>query len=146
VSTSREPASRGIALGDQRNSVPATEASVVASDWCVSTCGLDRLIELSRELPVEAVPLDSIGEIDTPYWSDGSTETPTVRKVVEHARLILEADLTYPIILGPDGRIMDGMHRVARALMEGRAEIDAVRFSSPLEPDYRSCQPHDLPY
>jgi len=38
------------------------------------------------------------------------------------------------------------MHRVARALMEGRAEIDAVRFSSPLEPDFRSCQPHDLPY
>ena len=25
---------------------------------------VDRLIELSRELPVEAVPLDSIGEID----------------------------------------------------------------------------------
>jgi hypothetical protein len=41
---------------------------------------------------------------------------------------------------------MDVMHRVARALMEGKAEIDAVRFPSPLEPDYRNCDPHELPY
>ncbi|MDQ6746414.1 MAG: hypothetical protein M3Z27_10435 [Actinomycetota bacterium] len=52
----------------------------------------------------------------------------------------MEADLSYPIILGHDGRVMDGMHRIARALLEGRNEIDAVRFTSPLEPDYR-----DLP-
>ncbi|MDA8044776.1 MAG: hypothetical protein M0Z30_05995 [Actinomycetota bacterium] len=107
---------------------------------------VDRLIELSRELPVEAVPLDSIGEIDTLYWFDGSAENPTVRKVVEHTALILEADLAYPIILGHDGRVMDGMHRVARALMAGRSHIDAVRFSVPLEADYRNCQPRDLPY
>ena len=42
-----------------------------------------------------------------------------MRKVVEHTALILEADLAYPIILGHDGRVMDGMHRVARALMAG---------------------------
>jgi hypothetical protein len=107
---------------------------------------VDRLLELSGGLPVETLPLDAIGDLDTAYWFDGSAERPTVRKVVEHARLILEADLAYPIILGHDGRVMDGMHRAARALMEGRAEIDAVRFCSPLEPDYRNCQPHDLPY
>jgi len=107
---------------------------------------VDRLIELSCGLSVEPVPLATIGDVDTAYWFDGSAEIPTVRKVVEHIRLILESDLTYPIILGHDGRVMDGMHRVARALMEGRGEIDAVRFSSPLEPDFRSCQPHDLPY
>jgi len=107
---------------------------------------VDRLIELSRELPVAAVPLDSIGEIDTPYWFAGSAETPTVRKVVEHTALILEADLAYPIILGHDGRVMDGMHRVARALMAGREHIDAVRFPTPLEADYRNCRPRDLSY
>ena len=107
---------------------------------------VDRLIELSGGLPVEAVPLDAIGDLDTGYWFDGSAERPTVRKVVEHTRLILEADLTYPILFGHDGRVMDGMHRVARALIEGRVEIDAVRFSSPLEPDYRNCKPHDSPY
>jgi hypothetical protein len=107
---------------------------------------VDRLIALSRDLPIERVAVDSISEIDTVYWFDDSAELPTVRKVVEHARLISEVDFSYPIILGHDGRVMDGMHRIARALLEGRTEIDAVRFRSPLEPDYRSCLPHELPY
>lgn len=119
----------------------------LAEDGCgFDAWDVDRLIELARSLPVETIPLAAIGEIDNGYWFSGSAETPTVRKVVEHTRLILEADLTYPIILGSDGRVMDGMHRVARALLEGRAEIDAVRFPAPLAPDYRNCQPRDLPY
>jgi hypothetical protein len=41
---------------------------------------------------------------------------------------------------------MDGMHRIARALLEGRTTIPAVRFSTDPEPDYRNCRPADLPY
>jgi hypothetical protein len=54
--------------------------------------------------------------------------------------------LSFPIILRHDGRVMDGMHRIARALLEGRVEMDAVRFLSPPAPDYRSCQPDELLY
>ena len=107
---------------------------------------VDRLIALSRGLPIERVAVDAIGEIDTAYWFDGSDEVPTVRKVVEHARLISQVDVSYPIILGPDGRVMDGMHRIARALLEGWPVIDAVRFTALPEPDYRGCQPDELPY
>jgi hypothetical protein len=107
---------------------------------------VDRLIALSRELPIERVALDSIREIDAEYWFDGSAELPTVRKVVEHARLINEVDLSYPIILGYDGRVMDGMRRIARVLLDGRDEIDAVRFPAPFEPDFRNCWPDELPY
>jgi hypothetical protein len=66
--------------------------------------------------------------------------------VVEHVQLIQDVDLSYPIVLGPDGRVMDGMHRVAKALIEGRATIDTVRLPSLPEPDYRNCRPEDLPY
>lgn len=107
---------------------------------------VDRLVALSRNLPVERVAIESIDEIDTSYWFDGSAEVPTVRKVVEHCKLIAEVDMDHPIILGHDGRVMDGMHRIARALLEGRSEIDAVRFTAPLEPDYRCCLPDELPY
>lgn len=41
---------------------------------------------------------------------------------------------------------MDGMHRVARALLEGRSTITAVRFREDPEPDHRDCWPDDLPY
>jgi hypothetical protein len=106
---------------------------------------VDRLVELSKDLPVKDVDLASIDEIDSVYWFD-ELERPTVRNVVDHARLIEEVDLSHPIILGFDGRVMDGMHRIAKALLEGGTTISAVHFETPLEPDYRNCRPEDLPY
>lgn len=107
---------------------------------------VDRLVELSQNLPVRDVELSSIGEVDTVYWFDEETDTPTVRSVVDHARLIQEADTSYPIILGHDGRVMDGMHRIARALLEGQEVIKAVQFEGPVPPDYQDCRPDELPY
>ena len=106
---------------------------------------VDRLISLSAGLPVIDVPLASIREIDSEYWYDHGYR-PTVRSVAEHARLIAEADLSWPILLSHDGTVMDGMHRVARALGDGAATIRAVQFVSPVEPDYRGCKPNELPY
>ena len=106
---------------------------------------VDRLIALTAESPVEEVPLQDLLEIDSVYWFDQS-ERPTVRKVVEHFRLLKEVDPSYPIIVGPDNRVMDGMHRVARALLEGRATIRAVRLRGLPQPDYRGCRPDELPY
>ena len=106
---------------------------------------VDRLIELSASLGVEDVPVTAIYEVDTVYWFD-EMQQPTVRKVIEHCRLIGEVDLSYPIILGPDGRVMDGMHRVARAILEGRSVISAVRFPELPDPDHRNCRPNELSY
>ena len=106
---------------------------------------VDRLIRLSAGLPVIEVPLAAIAEVDTVYWFDGKSEQPTVRKVIEHARLISEVDTSYPVILGPDGRVMDGMHRIARLLLDGQATVRARRFDVLPDPDYRDCDPEDLP-
>jgi hypothetical protein len=107
---------------------------------------VDRLIELSKPLPVKEVELATIDEIDSVYWFDDRSQRPTVRRVVDHARLIEAVDLSYPIILGFDGRVMDGMHRIAKALLLGRETISAVQFEAHVEPDYRNCRPEDLPY
>ena len=107
---------------------------------------VDRLIGLCNALPVRDVALDSIDEIDTVYWFDDQIDRPTVRRVVDHVRLIEDVDLSHPIILGVDGRVMDGMHRIAKALLEGRSTISAVRFETHPDPDYRNCRPEDLPY
>lgn len=106
---------------------------------------VDRLVALTRDLPVGSVDVATIAEVDTAYWYDVE-QTPTVRRIVEHMRLVEEVDVTYPVILGPDGRVMDGMHRIARALLEGRPTIPAVRLERLPEPDYRDCRPADLPY
>ena len=107
---------------------------------------VDRLIELSSALPVRDVALDSIDEIDSVYWFGDQVDRPTVRRVVDHLRLIEDVDFSHPIILGVDGRVMDGMHRIAKALLEGRSTISAVRFATHPDPDYRNCRPEELPY
>ena len=106
----------------------------------------DRLVELSRGLPRVMIPLDSIRELDEAYWGGGGEAHMTCRQFVEHMRLTRDADLSYPIILSADGRVMDGMHRVARAALEGRHEIACVRFDRDPEPDFVNVSESDLPY
>ncbi len=107
---------------------------------------VDRLVELTARFPVKEVDLDSIREVDSVYWFNDGDEVPTVRSIVDHVRLVNEVDLSFPIILGSNGCVMDGMHRVARALLEGRQTIRAVQFEGDPEPDFRNCKPCDLPY
>jgi hypothetical protein len=106
---------------------------------------VDSLIRLAQGQLEELVPLASIGEIDENWWF-AFGEEPTVRSVVEHLRLIEAADLADPIILDPDGRLMDGMHRVAKALSQGAQAITARRLPALPPPDFVGVAPGDLPY
>ena len=103
---------------------------------------IDRLVALSKYREVQLMPVASIRELDEPYWG----EPMTCRNVAEHARLIEEADLGCPIILSSDGQVMDGMHRVLKALMLGESHIRAVRFLTDPEPDFVGVDPDELPY
>jgi hypothetical protein len=105
-----------------------------------------RLIEQSSSLVRKRIPLSAIRELDEPYWANERTHPLTCREIVGHARLMLDCDLAYPVILSSDGRVMDGMHRIGKALLEGRSDIDAVRFLIDPEPDYIGVHPDDLPY
>jgi len=107
---------------------------------------IDRLVALTKDFERERVNLDSIRELDENFWFGGKDDKPTCRAIVEHMRLIEETDLNFPIILSSDGRIMDGMHRVGKALLASRRTIEAVKFSRDPEPDYEDVQPDDLPY
>jgi hypothetical protein len=105
-----------------------------------------RLIDLSRGLERKRIPLSSIRELDEPYWSGGSDQRLTCRDVVEHARLMQECDLAFPVILSSDGRMMDGMHRICKALLLELDSVEAVRFEQDPQPDFIGVDPDDLPY
>jgi hypothetical protein len=107
---------------------------------------IHRLVDLSRNLTREQVPLSSIRELDEAYWSGGTEQKLTCREIVDHARLMLESDLAFPVILSSDGGVMDGMHRICKALLQGLDRIEAVRFLNDPEPDYIGVHPDDLPY
>jgi hypothetical protein len=106
---------------------------------------VDRLVALSKGFAVLHVPLTDIREIKEPFSSEPG-EAASWQSMVEHIRLIEAADLCFPIILSSSGRVMDGMHRVAKALLAGRATINAVRFTADPEPDYIDVDPNQLSY
>lgn len=84
--------------------------------WSVS-----RLFELSKSLPVMDVPLKHIHM----YYV---YEKLTLRELVGHMKASLDADMSCPIVLDEDGEIMDGRHRLMKAILEGHETIKAVRF------------------
>jgi len=105
-----------------------------------------RLVELTAGFPCRQVPLAEIRELDEDYWFGDERDKPTCRKIAEHARLIGETDLRFPIILSADGRVMDGMHRVAKAYINGHQVISAVQFEVTPEPDFVGVDADSLPY
>lgn len=107
---------------------------------------VDNLIELSKNFEVKQIPLDSIEEFDENYWFNGKDDNPSCRAITEHFKLVKETNLSYPIILSHDGKIMDGMHRVCKAFLENRTTIKALQFNKDPLPDYENVHPDDLPY
>jgi len=82
---------------------------------------------------MKSVPLESIAAFDQNCWF-GASE-PTCRNVAEHARRINDVSFDHPIILSSEGWVMDGMHRVAKAFIEGLTCIQAVQFAENPAPD-----------
>lgn len=102
---------------------------------------VERLWLLADSLEAKSLPIETISGIDQDGWF--SLEKPTLRNVAKHAKKIMQADLNYPIILNVDGSIMDGAHRVAKALCLGHSQIRAVQFAVTPEAD-DTCSPASI--
>ena len=86
-----------------------------------------RLITLSKDFKVMEIPLDHLNVYEI-------YKELTLRDMVKHINAVNDADLNYPIILDEDGELMDGRHRIMKALVEGVETIKAVRFDeNPIE-------------
>ena len=100
------------------------------------TWKVERLWELARDLPVETVPVKDLLGILEGICCITSDERSCM-DMARHAKRVLEADLSYPVILSADGGLFDGSHRIAKAWVLGIEEIQVVRFSVNPEPDQR---------
>ena len=114
------------------------------SDRGLLAWDVDRLVALTKSFPQIQVQLSSVRELDEAFRSDD--EPSTWRAMVDHVRLMNKADLSFPIILSAEGRVMDGMHRVAKAVLLGHTTIEAVQFTQDPEPDYIGVTPEELSY
>lgn len=55
-----------------------------------------------------------------------------------HMKHVMEADLSYPIIIDEWGQPIDGRHRIVKALIEGHETIKAVRVPVGTHPTGRA--------
>ena len=105
-----------------------------------------KLIELTQTFPTRLIRPSDITDLEVNYWYSDPNAIPSPNSILDHIRLIETADISFPIILDQNGRVMDGMHRICRAILDKVDAIPAVQFRSDPTPDYKNCDPLSLPY
>ncbi len=110
------------------------------------TWDVHRLVRLAKTYSPEDVPLAEIIELDELWWFQSEGDVPTPRAVAAHMDLVKKTDLSFPIVLCSEGRLMDGMHRVLKALLNGQKTISAVRLVPTPDPDFINPNVDELPY
>lgn len=80
------------------------------------------LIEASKELEVYEIKVSDI------YLGYYAPCLNTLVSFIEHYKDVEKADLSYPIIMSPDNMILDGKHRLAKAIITEQEYIKAVKF------------------
>ena len=86
--------------------------------------GIARLIELSKDLEIFEIPLIGLN------INNLCPRIENLKDFVAQMKHTLDVDLKYPIILDDEGYVMDGRHRIAKALLNNKATIKAVRFET----------------
>lgn len=95
----------------------------VTYQWKVST-----IWKAAENLPVQLLPLsDFEWEMGQDRWFKSYIQ-PTVLNILGHHKRILDADLRFPIIVCPNGFVLDGMHRICKAWLLGKQTIKAKRL------------------
>lgn len=82
-----------------------------------------RLVELAKDLEVFDLPLKHIDISRRPWGSE-----KTIKNMAYHVKRSQKTDLSFPVIMDDHGQIMNGWHRILKALVEGRESVKAVRF------------------
>jgi hypothetical protein len=90
----------------------------------------------------------SLSHFEDEYYSDywSKSKTLTCYDISIHSKLINEANLSFPVIVCPDMKMIDGMHRVCKAFLSGQKFIDAIVLDRLPSPDFIDVDPKDLVY
>ncbi|MBW8001687.1 MAG: hypothetical protein FVQ80_06655 [Planctomycetes bacterium] len=89
------------------------------------------LIKASKDFVVFSFDVSSVDQSEILRW-----KLVNLHDYLNHSRRVYDANLTTPIILRSDGYIMNGWHRVIKALYLKVKYLPAKQFKVDLEPDF----------
>lgn len=95
--------------------------------WYIDRCGnrysVAKLIDDTKHLDAFDVPVAALNVGDE-IWRGCS-----ILELASHVRQVMDADLSYPILIDWNGDIADGRHRIIKALATGKRTILAKRIT-----------------
>jgi hypothetical protein len=85
-----------------------------------------------QKLPIEVFLPQLNEKVWTPWSPMDVIEKPHLKKYKEDVERIEKANLAYPVIVTGKHTIVDGYHRIAKAYLENKTQVDAYVFDSEL--------------
>ena len=82
-----------------------------------------------QKCKIYRLPVEHIDLTDMPF------DVRNVYGFAYHTKRMMDTDLKYPVLVGPLGGILDGWHRVAKALFEKRTYVKAIKLDVLPDPD-----------
>lgn len=104
-----------------------TEKCFINNEWWL-TKNLIKEAE-AQQLQLFDLDLKSIDLGVMPWQCD------SILHFLGHMNDVKKCDLKYPVIIAPSGWVMNGWHRISKAIMQGKETVRAARFVELPEPD-----------
>lgn len=97
---------------------------------------VEDLWEAAKGLPTETIDIAQLrGVHDPESWASNAFKGKWDAVASDDWGRIHRVDTSYPVILHPDGRLMDGFHRVAFRLLTAEGTVQAVRLTAETLPE-----------
>lgn len=87
-----------------------------------SLYSVSEMIDMAKSIDTQEATIDAFA------MDYGSPCNDSLLSFASHMKQVNEADLQYPVILSPCGVIIDGRHRLVKAIVEGRKTIKFKRL------------------
>lgn len=97
------------------------------------------LIEAAKDLPIFQFDISTISLDEVIRW-----KLVNVRDYVNHYQRVCKAELLNPLILRSDGYVMNGWHRIIKAISVNLKHLPAKQFKVDPEPDFKANEPPEL--
>jgi len=87
------------------------------------------LVALAATAPAKRVEVSSLSAVNKDVWFARTGRTPTLRALAAEFRQVWAADPDQPLLAVAGLGLIDGMHRLVRAMVDGRSHVALVTLS-----------------
>jgi hypothetical protein len=101
----------------------------IATDTEEHEWQLSDVLASAATRPVTYVAVHDFEQLDEDVWFAGTGRAPTLRELASEYGQVQAADLERPLLAVDGLGLLDGTHRIVRALVEGRSELPMVSLS-----------------